>query len=335
MARGALVVSFDFELAWGDPRRYRGLDAVRWLARTHDVVPKMLESLHRYRVPATWATVGHLMLTQSDCPGGRFRYDLPAPKYGWFEGNWYEGIPAYGEDGWQCFYAPNLVEQIVNCPTHQELASHTFSHIDVGDRECSEVVARAEMAKCQEVAQRNWGRTLHSVVFPHNFIGHLSALEETGYTCFRGVGDEWYWLGLDQNVAFRWRPSRIAIAPLRYLDERLPVCPPLRRAERVGNLWKIGHSMFFPGYTGVSKYIAAEGRVRRAKIGMERAAEQGRLFSLYTHPENLIDDTNSLLDAFDAICREAAAMRDAGKIDILTMEQAAERLEAGNTGWTD
>jgi hypothetical protein len=86
--------------------------------------------------------------------------------------------------------------------------------------------------------------------------------------------------------------------------------------------------MFFPGMSGISKYVSAKDRANRAKLGLRRAAEEGRLFSLYTHPENFLRGSDELLQAFGEICREAAELRDAGQIDVLTMEQVADRLQA-------
>ena len=139
-----------------------------------------------------------------------------------------------------------MVERIVASPTYQELGSHTFSHIDVGDQGVNEQVALAEFELCQQLA-RNWGRKLNSVVFPHNFAGHLSALEATGYRCYRGLNCEWWLLGMDPNKQLRWKPVRLFLQPLRYLDERWPICPPLPPARRVGKLWEIPHSMLFQG----------------------------------------------------------------------------------------
>jgi hypothetical protein len=328
MSRGALVISFDFEMAWSDrtsPTWRRGIQS---LEKVRYIVDRLLETLNRYHISATWATVGHLLLRPQDCPGGRYSYDLPPPRFSWFQGNYYGGVPAFGEDGWQWFYAPDVVERIVASPTYQELGSHTFSHIDVGDQGVNEQVARAEFELCQQLA-RNWGRKLNSVVFPHNFAGHLSALEATGYRCYRGLNCEWWLMGMDPNKQLRWKPVRLFLQPLRYLDERWPICPPLPPARRVGKLWEIPHSMLFQGFQGASKFVSADTRARRAILGLRTAAARGRLFSLWTHPESLIaGSTDDLLRAFDALCREA------GKIDVLPMEQVADRLDSGCDSWT-
>ena len=331
MSRGALVISLDFEMAWSY-RRSPALDPgdLSLLRGTRDVVAKLLDIFNRYGISATWATVGHLMLRPEDCTNGRFVFDWPSPQYPWFHGNWYDGVPAFGEDGSEVFYAPDLVEKIVTSPTYQELGSHTFSHIDVGAKGCSQQTARAEFAMCQQLA-KNWGRTLNSVVFPHNFAGHLSALEETGYQCYRGRNSEWYWLGLNWSKLAPPKAVRALIQPLRYLDEKWPLCPPLSPMKKVGHLWEIPHSMFFPGFHGVSKYISADDRSQRAKLGLKRAAEQGKIFSLWTHPENLLRGTDQLIPAFESVCREAAQLRDAGKLDILPMEQIAQRFASGES----
>jgi len=333
MSRGALVVSLDFEMAWSY-RRSPVLAAsdAQLLRGTGAVVTRLLDIFDRYGISATWATVGHLMMRREDFDGGRLQYNWPAPRYAWFQGDWYGGIPAFGEDGADVFYAPDLVGRIVHCPTYQELGTHTFTHIDVGDSGCGVETARAEFSRCQELARR-YGRRLNSVVFPHNYAGHLDVLEETGYRCYRGQNCEWYRFGLNWNKSRR--VARAVMQPLRYLDEKWPICPPLPAPRRVGNLWEIPHSMFFPGLHGISRYISPQDRVKRAIRGLKRAVRRGRLFSLWTHPENMLSGADVLLAAFEEICREAAALRDAGKLDMLPMEEVAKRLDADPTAWSD
>ena len=99
-------------------------------------------------------------------------------------------------------------------------------------------------------------------------------------------------------------------------------------------MWEIPHSMFFPGFSGVAKYVSVRARVRRGILGLRQAAKHGRLFSLWTHPENLLVRSEELLAALDEICQEAASLRDAGELDILPMEQVVERLNAGEESWT-
>ena len=330
MANGALVFSFDVELAWGV--RDRNLNSPRFeggLRRVRDVVSRLLELFTQYEISATWAMVGHLMIQSDDCRDGHYAYRLPAPRP-----DWYDSIPAVHGDGAEDYYAPDIVQSVLDCPVHQELGSHTFSHVLANDGRCTAELFEAELAECQQLAKR-WNRNLVSVVFPRNIIRHLTAVRATGYRCYRGPRKEWYWFGHPVEVYSR-RWLRHLIWPLRYLDERFCVCPPLPSARRQNGLWEIPLSMFFPGMGGGSRFLDPEYQRRRALRGMNRAAERGRIFSLYTHPHNLLAQSDRVLYAFEQICRKASSLRDDGKLAILTMEQIADELDGGrNLHWLE
>ncbi|GDY09515.1 hypothetical protein LBMAG52_30010 [Planctomycetia bacterium] len=336
MAGGVLSISFDFEMAWGTRRNARDLNHAQGVERVREVVRGLLDIFIRHRISATWATVGHLMLRPEDCPDGRFPKRLPAPSPDWFSGEWYDGIPSMHEQRGLRYYAPDLVEAIVNCPVHQELASHTFSHVVIGEDACTREVAQAEFDTCREIAQR-WGREIRSLVFPRNKVGHLDVLRETGHTCFRGPNSEWFLLGTAAKPIKNRLLSRLTanlVRVLRFVDESLVICPPLGKAKRVEGLWELPHSMFFPGCTGLSKFVPRESQVQRATMGMQKAAKLGRIFSLYTHPHNFLPDVPEQLEAFEQICIAAARLRDAGEIEIKTMEEIAHDLSAGrNLHW--
>ncbi len=336
MAGGVLSISFDFEMAWGTRRNARDLNHAQGVERVREVVRGLLDIFTRHRISATWATVGHLMLRPEDCPDGRYPKQLPAPRPNWFSGDWYEGIPSMHEPRGLRYYAPELVEAIVNCPVHQELASHTFSHVVIGEDACSREVAQAEFDTCREVAKR-WGREVRSLVFPRNKIGHLDVLRETGHVCFRGPNSEWFLLGTAAKPIKNRLLNRLTynlVRVLRFVDESLVICPPLGKAKQVEGLWELPHSMFFPGCTGLSKFVPRESQVQRAAKGMQKAARLGRIFSLYTHPHNFLPDVTEQLASFEQICIEATRLRDARELEIKTMEEIAHDLSAGrNLHW--
>ncbi len=339
MPGGALVISFDFEMAWGLRRSALRTDALVGVERVRDVVDGLLAIFREHAISATWATIGHLMVRSKDCVDGRFPIGWPAPHYDWFQGGWLDRIPRVDEPGADRFYAPDLIEKLLASPVYQELGAHTFTHVMVGHPACTREIARAEFDACQTLA-RGWGRTLRSVVFPWNRAGHLSVLEETGFACYRAINSEWYWFGAAEKIgtplgqSAARRVARRLTLPLRWLDERLRVAPPLPPARRVGRLWEIPHSMFFSGFGGVGRFVSTADRVAKAIKGLQAAAERGRIFSLYTHPENFLPDPHALLEAFGAICAAAAKLRDAGEIRILPMESVAAELDAGaGAGW--
>ncbi len=334
MPRGVLSISFDFEMAWGT-RRSADPDHAPGIERVRDAVHGLLDIFQRHDISATWATVGQLMRRREDFRSGPFPSQMPVPQPDWFDGNWRDGIPDFNDPRGQRFFAPDLVEAIANCSVYQELASHTFSHVVIGESACTEVIATAELKAVQELGRR-WGRDVRSVVFPRNQIGHLDVLQRSGHTNYRGVNNEWYYFGPLHPTRATSGIVRQCIRILRLADELLAITPKVLRARRIAGLWELPHSMFFPGRSGLSRFVSPSRIVRKAIKGLHRAAETGGIFSLYTHEHNFLPDLSLTLPMFEQICRAAAELRDAGKIEILTMEEIANDLEQGrNRHWGD
>ena len=332
MPLGGCVISYDFELAWGSRASSLPL-AIDEIERYHrvatEIVPRLLELHDRYQIPATWGVVGQLMLRGDDCPTGHYPYppSSEAPRYPWFSGNWFDGIPGLESAEADAYYAPRAVQAILDCPVRQELASHGFSHAPLGDPACSAAFARWELAASRAVSAR-WGRPPTSLIFPRNEVGHLPLLRELGFRAFRGANSEWYWFGR-ANQLHRRRTLRYGVWVLRYFDEWSAHTPPLPAARNHEGVWEIPHSMFIPGLRGVSRFIAPEQRVRRAVRGLQAAADEGKLFSLWTHPHNFLPGAERLLPAWEEIFRSAAELREQGRLQVLTMEQLVAALDSG------
>jgi peptidoglycan/xylan/chitin deacetylase (PgdA/CDA1 family) len=322
----AVVITFDFEMAWG----------LRWVSRDRDywrqyhddrpVVKRLLEILARHELSATWATVGHLMLRAAYGDWSAFAALSPRP-------GWYENIPTPEQDRAGVFYAPEAVEAIVNCPVPQELACHTFTHPTIADPRCRRELVRLELRASQDVA-RQYGRTLRSMVFPINGAAHLDLLEELGFTSYRAMNSEWYYLGtrfatrqlrqaslLGRGLAALMRVGRLA-------DEKLRFRPPVSAPRRVGRLWEIPHGMFLPGFAGMGRYLSAADRLAKARKGIEQAVCKAQVFTLYLHPDGFHRQSDAMFACFEQICAALAQARNAGRLRVYTMEQLADTLSA-------
>lgn len=326
-ACGAVVISFDFEMAWG--LRWASRRADYWQPYRNDlpVVVRLLEILSRYRLSATWATVGHLLLRDAYPDWSALAAHSPRP-------GWYENIPSPAQDTRRVFYGADAVDAIVACPIHQELACHTFTHPTLADPRCSRELATGEIRACLEAARR-YGRTLRSMVFPINGVAHLDVLEELGFTSYRAMNTEWYYFGtrfatrqlgqaglLGKGLAAAMRIGRL-------VDEKLRLPPPVSQARRVGRLWEVPHGMFLPGFAGMARYTSVADRTQKAGRGIARAAQQGRIFTLYIHPDAFHRQSDRMFGCFAAICRQIAQVRDAGRLRVYTMEQLAESFARG------
>jgi hypothetical protein len=184
-ARASASISADFELAWAwkgcDPgtRDTRG-------ATERANVPRLVELLESYRVPITWATVGHLFLDRcARSPDGRAHPEMVRHRT-------VNNTDSYQQDPCSDFvadplwYSPDLLRQIQSSSVKHEIAVHTFSHISLGPGDSSQQLVRDEIARCIEVMSA-FGIKPRSFVFPFNKMGlhHLPLLGELGITAVR------------------------------------------------------------------------------------------------------------------------------------------------------
>ena len=86
--KGIVVFSADFEMAWAF--RYsktENMNADNLALRERENVPVLLELFEKHDIPITWATVGHLFLEKCNCENGNKHLEMNRPKY--FENrNW-------------------------------------------------------------------------------------------------------------------------------------------------------------------------------------------------------------------------------------------------------
>ncbi len=304
LPRGVFVFSLDFEqgvASIDDRAMYRRLRPA--ISGTRAAVARLLALLDRYRISATWATVGHL-------------FRAPGPIDGIAVEPWVaEEIPP------EHLFAPDALEAIAACPTPQDIGSHTYRHINVASPELDDAVIGEDLAACGAAASDR-GLTLRSFVFPFNRVGRLELLARYGYTSFRGANSEWYTYGFGGSSRLF---ARLRSA-LKLVDDWLALPPPVESPRRTpAGLWNIPHSMFFKG---ADRLLPLRRQVRKAERGLSRCARRRGVFHLWSHPENLGVGTEAALAALERIFAAADARRSRGEIDILSMAQLSARLNA-------
>jgi peptidoglycan/xylan/chitin deacetylase (PgdA/CDA1 family) len=325
--RGVFALSLDFELIWGaldlfGPERFRRACTIE----RNEVIPRLLDLLVEFQIPATWCVVGHLFL--ESCDGGKHA-EVLSPTHDWFEQD-----RGGNEETAPLFFARSLIEKIRACPVRQEIGCHSFSHMIFGDRNCSAEAARSELAASVRAA-REMGIELRSFAFPRNQVGHLQALSEHGFVCYRGPEPVWY-----EQINL---PP--AIKRLAHLCSVLVAAqPPVSLPEMTeAGLWNIPGSMIYFPMHGLRRHIPVQMRVRRAIKGLEAAAARKRIFHMWFHPTNLADRIEPMFHGLREIFARARTMRERGQIDILTMSQIASRAEShrhgsirdGKGAWSD
>lgn len=188
------LISADFELAWAFRFSRTSYDpvarAVRHGLQTRENVPRILELCGKYRIPITWATVGHLFLESCERKGGIAHPEVKRlPKFSnryWDHqtDDWFEDDPCSDFRADPAWYCPDLIREILQSRVGHEIGCHTFSHIDCRDDVCTDEVFRSEIDLCRRLAGE-FGLDLRSFVHPGHQIGHLRDLAKMGFSSYR------------------------------------------------------------------------------------------------------------------------------------------------------
>ena len=192
---GVLIISADFELAWAW-RYAKSLNNSRaemekYAQKARQNIPVILDLCEQYNIPITWGTVGHLFLEscQKNKQGighaeiGRLEH-FENKFWQYANGDWFDHDPCTSLEEDNAWYAPDLVQKIINSPVKHEIGCHSYSHIDCRDEICPPSVIKDELTACQKAADR-FNIQLESFIFPGHTMGNFKALKECGYTSVR------------------------------------------------------------------------------------------------------------------------------------------------------
>ncbi|MDD5438557.1 MAG: ATP-grasp domain-containing protein [Patescibacteria group bacterium] len=214
------------------------------------------------------------------------------------------------------YHAPELVDWIKDCSVKQEIGSHSFSHPVMDDPNFKPGDMDAELLNCAKVAQ-SAGVELKSFVYPQNRIAHVDRLAPNGFTSFRGKDRNWY-----KNF------PRILNKIAHVIDEYLVLSPPVGLPIKRGGVWEIPGSYFYPHKKGWAKHLPISARVDKSLAGLKNAVAEKKIFHLWTHPFNLASDPVNLLNGLEEVFKEVSRLREAGQIDVMTMDEIARVMSA-------
>ena len=316
-----LVISLDFELFWG----VAGMVAIRDYGTNVDgvwaAVPSMLSLFRRYRVNATWATVGMLMCR--DYAQWRARRPDVMPAYR------NPALSAYRHAGIarrhpRLFFGRPLVERILDAPG-QELASHTYSHYLCDEEGAAPDQFAADM-RCATQMAGELGVTLQSLVLPRNQVhaAYLDRLHESGIRVFRGNSE--HWLYRNGHAA----PGGLAGRAVRLADAWLPLrCATARPGLVSDGLTNVPASMFLRPWSPRLSCMEPL-RLHRMCGAMTAAARSGGLFHLWWHPHNFGINHAENLNVLEALLQHYARLRGEYGMASMTMHEFA-KPQSGQT----
>ncbi len=310
--RPTLVISLDFELAWGSFDHAYGPELLGMARWTHDHgAPTLLEQLTRNGLSATWAVVGALMLDRLPDPGRLEPFSVPGGR------DWFSFVPPGAtEQTAPEWFAASFVRSLAEARPKQELGFHGFSHVTLGDPRVTARRARQELEMCAELA-RKLSLDSPAFVFPRNSIGHLDALFAAGMGSYRGPD------ALPFRLRMRWLRTAWSIGA-----DVLGLRPVLVRPRIERGLVNIPGSLMVRYAAGWRKYIPDAARLRRLRSGLKLVCRRGGIFHVWLHPENLFFGRPRLERVLADFHAEAGDLAASSKIRVLTMGQIAREARA-------
>lgn len=184
--RGGVIFTGDFEQGWAVAHSKLQADPETTAQRERDNIPRILKQLDGYKIPVTWATVGHLLL--KECSRGEHDWMQRLPylddHFIHLEGDWFDVDPYTSWDKAKSWYAPDLIQMILDSETRHEIGCHTFSHVDCRGKYCPPQVLDDELTACEEAA-KPWGIELRSMAFPAGTAGNFEVLRKHGIKIYR------------------------------------------------------------------------------------------------------------------------------------------------------
>jgi peptidoglycan/xylan/chitin deacetylase (PgdA/CDA1 family) len=291
--KGCMVISADFEMAWAWRYSKIGNDPLKMGLRERYNVPYIIDMFEKYDFPITWAIVGHLFLDKCKKKDGRAHSDLRRIPYfenrwNFNKGDWYDHDPSSSYKDAPAWYAPDLIQMILNSKIEHEIGCHTFSHLNCSDKDCPPEVLDDEIGMCVALA-KNIDISLHSMVFPGGTNGNYAILRKYGFTNYRINDDDWDLFYPEKDKFGLWRlPSSTSLG-----------------ADDFD--WSLDY------------------RLKRYRKYIDTAISKNTVFHLWFHPS--LDDF-SMTSVFPGILDYACEKRDRGELWITTMGDLAAYCES-------
>jgi hypothetical protein len=275
-------------------------------------LPRMGAMLADREMAATFVFVGHLLLDSCGPWQGRPHPAAERPEYPWYDRDWYADDPGTDEARDPLWYARS--QALAIAAQGHDVGAHGFAHVILDPTCVSRGVAADEMRLAQEAAKAAGLPTLRSFVFPQNVIGHVDALAEQGFTCYRDT---------DGGLPVRAGPPG-GLGRAANLARHALAAPPHVGQARVRDDGVVVVPSSFPllGREGLRRVVTRGARVARIEKGLAQAAREDAILHVWTHPHAFASPEAfaDLADILDTV----AAWVARGDARVLTMAGLAD-----------
>lgn len=273
MENAKFVISLDFELHWGVYDAL-GNEYNKNILGARKAIPKILELFDKYKIHATWATVGMLFCKDIDDFNKYKPKKLPIYKNESLNPYNIEIGKSENED--KLHYAYSLLKLIKNCP-NQEIASHSYSHYNALALGQVKEQFEDDLKSAILVAKELLDIDLKSYVFAKNEINfdYIDILKKHDIKIFRSTPNHMIY-SKGQNLS-------LIEKAIRMLDAYINITGYYSSSIQKGNIHSTQGDRFLRPYknTLLNKLM-----IKRIKKEMLYAAKNNRVYHLWWHPHN-------------------------------------------------
>lgn len=322
MENGKLVISLDFEIYWGVHDAVKLEDYKDNLIGVRKAIPRLLSIFNKYKINATFATVGFLFFNDKNA-----LFDsLPERKPQYTNTN----LSPYGkhlttigknEEEDQLHFGLSLIEQIQEAG--QEIGCHTFSHYYCLEAGQTIEDFKEDLSCAKNIAEKK-GIQLKSFVFPRNQYNkdYLNICKEEGITSFRGNERSALFSSKTQGAktSFR-RPFRLADAYINLSGHNCYSKEEMKKSEPIN----IPSSRFLRPYTQKLAFLDGM-RLKRITNSMTYAAKRGLTYHLWWHPHNFGINISENFAFLEKIFMHYRKLSSKYNFESLSMQQLAKEL---------
>jgi hypothetical protein len=299
---GVVVISLDTELMWG----FHGLNQDASLSEDGEEERRKIQTLIRildeFDAPATWAVVGHLMI--SECDGTHS--ELVHPEFPG-DNDWYHTDPGTDISSDPLRYGTDVIKEIQNASVEHEIATHTFSHLYCNSLQIKKNVLNSELRKCRSLAESN-GHELNSIVYPRNEVRFPELLSNHGINLYRS-----------RSIPERNSKSHFLGGISRYAKfitgSRAPLVTPIKRYEDVWEMPASQRLSYNPGSVLFNEVFSPHRRVKTARKAIEKLRNRREVYHLWAHPHAFTPEMFRDLKQILNIASE-------NQVQVVTMQQA-------------
>jgi len=323
--KGILVISLDFELYWGVRDKKTVEDYKENLLGVNSAILTILKLFNKYKLHATWATVGFLFFETRE----ELIRELPAKKPNYVNSNLspYEDIDNIGlnekEDPFH--YAASLIKMITSFP-HQEIGTHTFSHYYCLERGQNIEAFKDDLEAAIKIAKK-YNLNIESLVFPRNQFNreYIPICKEKGIKAYRGNQPSWVYKAKSEEDELLLRKG------LKFLDSYFNIfghnAYSLDAVKR-DFPFNIPASRFLRPYSKKLK-ILERLKLRRILSDLTYTAEKGLIYHLWWHPHNFGINTKENISSLKKILDHYSHLQKKYGMESLNMGELSQSLLNG------